>query len=356
MVRTRNIIRRLVGASVAIALLQVVVASAGAVVIGSNLSVDANDSVCKFKSLEPETQFCTVGQVDLDVGHTAAGGLGSPFDGVIVQWSVRTGAYLPGTGAIKLALRTMPPGYLERGPEVELPPSPPGSRHVFPERLPVSAGQLIAVRASISNRSTQEAGVPIAFREEGVGKIDTWDGEQLESIWTGWEEDVELLLDAEVEPDGDRDGYGDLTQDCSPGEVGSTQSCDANPPAIRFRFESRQPFLRSGTVVVGVSLNEAGVARAAGQFGIKGVHRRVIHHLRGDTQPVAADSWATLRLRIRKPALKAARRAACDGKKVVVSVRMRAADEQENVRQEAIQVRTKPKVTPSTACPVLSDR
>lgn len=35
----------------------------------------------------------------------------------------------------------------------------------------------------LTNRNTQEAGAPIAFREEGVGMIDTWTGEPLESIW-----------------------------------------------------------------------------------------------------------------------------------------------------------------------------
>jgi hypothetical protein len=321
--------------------------SAEAVTVGSNLAAGANDSLCKFQSLEPETHFCTVGQVDLDVGHTATGGLVSPFDGVIVQWSVRTGVPLPGTGPIKLALRTMPPGYLERGPEVELPPSPPGSRHIFPERLPVSAGQPIAVKMSVANRSTQEAGVPISFREEKIGTIDTWAGEQFESIWEGWEENVELLLDAEVEPDGDHDGYGDLTQDCFPNEPGTTQSCDWKAPAIRLRVAGRQNFLHSGAIRIWVSLNETGSVRVAGQLGVKGRRSRWTSHLRGDSGPVAAGGWTALRLHVRKRALRAARLAACDGKAIVVAVRMAAVDGQGNERQEFVQVRPKAQKVPA---------
>lgn len=320
--------------------------SAKALTIGSNLVAGANESVCRFQSFEPETRACTVGQVDLHVGHTATGGLVSPFDGVIVRWSVVTGTYLPGTGPIKLALRTMAPGYLERGPEVGLVPGPPGTRHIFQERLPVSAGQPIAVKASIENRNTQEAGLPIMFREEGVGTLDTWAGEQFESIWEGWEENVELLLDAEVEPDGDHDGYGDLTQDCFPNEPGTTKSCDWKAPAIRLRVAGRQNFLHSGAIRIWVSLNETGSVRVAGQLGVKGRRGRWTSHLRGDSGPVAAGGWTALRLHVRKRALKTARLAACDGKTIIVAVRMAAVDGQGNERQESTEVRQKAQKVP----------
>jgi hypothetical protein len=315
---------------------------ATAATIGSNLAAAPNDSVCKFQSFEPETHVCSVGQVDLLPSHVATGGLVAPFDGVIVRWSVVSGAALPGTGTVKLALRLMRgPGYLEKGPEVELPPSPAGTRHTFAERLPVGAGQSVGVKITISNRSTQEAGAPIAFREEGVGKIDTWTGEPWESgIWSQ-EEGVELLLDAEVEPDADRDGYGDLTQDCFPNHPGDQHLCggDFAPPAIQPRFAARQGFFRSGAVVVRVASNEAGVARAEGVLEIKG-RRGGTYRLRNARTPITAGGEVVLRLRLPKRALKAVRAARREGKRMVVKGRVGVMDAAGNEGQASVRVRS----------------
>lgn len=314
--------------------------SARATTIGSNLGAGANDSVCKFQSLEPETRVCTIGQIDLVSEHTAPDGLVAPSAGVIVRWSVVTGTRLPGTGTVKLALRSMPPGYLERGPEVELPLSPPGTRHTFPERMPVTAGQAVGLRVSIANRSTQEAGAPIGFRQDGVGTVDIWAGEQYESIKEGYEEGVELLLEAEIEPDGDRDGYGDLTQDCSPNRLGSDQRCDLTPPAIQLRSGGRQSFLKTGTILVYASLNEPGFVSAAGRLAVKGLGGRWISSLHGaGTRPVGAGEWTALRLQVRKPALKAARIGARKGRKVLIAVSVGAIDAKGNEVRERVEVR-----------------
>lgn len=314
---------------------------AKAVTFGSNLATTANDSVCEFQSLEPETRVCTVGQHDLLAGHTATGGLVAPFDGVIVRWSVLSGTASPGTGTVKLALRAMSgPGYLRKGPEVELPPSPPGTRYTYVERMSIGAGQPIGVKVTVSNRSTQEASAPIAFREEGVGTIDTWTGEPWESIWTT-EEDVELLLDAEIEPDADRDGYGDLTQDCFPNSAGSQELCgrDLEAPTIWPRFAARQAFLRSGAILVRVASNEAGLASAEGRLEIKG-RGGWTYGLRGARRPVAVDGQAALlRLRVRKRALKAARAAVREGRKILVTVLVGVADAAGNERQATARIR-----------------
>jgi hypothetical protein len=313
--------------------------SAKAATFGSNLGAGSNDSVCKFQSLEPETRICTVGQLDLVSGHTAADGVVAPFDGVIVRWSVVTGTPLPGTGAVKLALRSMLPGYFERGPEVELPLSSPGTRHTFSERMSVTAGQHVGLRVSIENGSTQEAGAPIAFRQDGVGTVEIWAGEQYESIWEGHEDGVELLLEAEIEPDGDRDGYGDLTQDCSPNELGSDQRCDLFAPAIQFRYAPRQPFLKTGTILVHASLNDAGNVSAAGRLAVKGRHARWSSSLRSaDSRLVEAGGWTALRLRVRKRVLKAARIAARKGKKIRARVNVSVVDAKGNERREVVEV------------------
>lgn len=321
---------------------------ATAATVGSNLSTPANDSVCAFQSLEPETRVCNIGQRDLLTSHTTTEGLLPPFNGVIVRWSVLSGIAPPGTGEVKLALRTMngAPSYRERepevGPEVVVPSSPPGTRHTFAAKMPIWAGQPFGLKISVANRSTQEAGVPIAFREEGIGMIDTWSREPGESIWEP-EEDVELLLNVEIEPDADRDGYGDLTQDCFPNRFDEQFRCggDFLPPRIRPKFKARQAFLRSGVILVRIASNEAGLAWAEGRLEIKG-RRDLTYGLRSTRRAVTEKGRVALRLRMRKRVLKVARAAARAGKKIVVMGRVGVVDSAGNERQVPVRIRPRP--------------
>lgn len=309
--------------------------------IGSSLASAPNDSVCKFQVFEPKTQICTVAQNGLSPSHAAAGGLTVPFDGIVVKWSVVSGPVLPGTGKVTMALRaTEGPGYMEKGPEVELPLGSPGTRYTYPERLPVTAGQPLGLRIAVENRSVQEAGAPIAFAEPGVGVIHLWWGDPESAIWDE-EGGVELLLDAEIEPDADHDGYGDLTQDCYPNHPGDQHLCgqDLAPPGIKARFAKRQSFLRSGAIVVRVGTNEAGLARASGELQIKGRGGRT-YSLRSARKSIVAGGQAVLRLRVRHKALKAARLAAAEGKRIVVTGRVGVRDASGNEGQAPVRVRS----------------
>ncbi len=206
--------------------------------------------------------------------------------------------------------------------------------------MPVWATQPIGVKVTVGNRSTQEAGAPIAFREEGVGTVDTWTGEPWEggTIWTQ-EEDVELLLDADVEPDADGDGYGDLTQDCFLNLALSRELCgrDLEAPTIRPHFTARQAFLGSGVVLIRVESSETGLARAEGRLSVKG-REGWTSRLRGAYRPVVAGRQATLPLRVRNRALVAARRASRQGRRILVTARVAVTDAAGNERQATARV------------------
>lgn len=159
-------------------------------------------------------------------------------------------------------------------------------------------------------------------------------------IWET-EANTKLLLDAEIEPDADRDGYGDLTQDVCPGFSDDHQLCrvgDQEAPTIRFLSAAWQGFLSSGAIPVRVKSSETGHASAEGWLRIKGRDGRV-YRLRGVRKRVVADSQRTLRLPARKRTLRAARSAMRFDKKMLVTVRVGVVDAAGNERQKTAHVR-----------------
>jgi len=313
------------------------------IALGSALGTAPNGAVCEFEALEPVQRVCTVGQDDLIGGHPAAGGLVAPFDGVIVRWAVLSGPALPGTGSVELALRAVSgPGYLERGGQVELPPSLPGTvvPHTFPERMPISVGQPIGLTITIANRNTQMAGAPIAFREAGIGTISVWSGEPFKSIWST-EAGAELLLNADIEPDADHDKYGDLTQDrCPTSSTNHEFFCipgDREPPVIKARAKALRAILDSGRVAVRVRSSEAGRVNAEGRLEIRG-RGGWTYALPSTHAPVANGGRATLRPRISKPPLAAARSALAEGREVLVLLTVTVTDAAGNQSRKRIRI------------------
>ncbi len=195
----------------------------------------------------------------------------------------------------------------------------------------VSAGQHLGLKVSVSNVSPQEAGAPLAFRELMVGTMDTWtygDAEPTGSfaIWD-YEESTELLFAAVVEPDADRDGLGDVSQDCFPNHPFDQEFCgrDLRPPEIATRVRHRQGFLRSGVITARVSSDEAGTAEADGQLEIKGKPGRTFA-LRRARSAIGSDGSLALRIRIRPGALRLAQKAAREGKRVIARLRISVTD------------------------------
>jgi hypothetical protein len=323
--------------------------ASAAVTVGDNLAQAPTLTSYACGGNMPFTKLeCTLAQDELAAGRAAAGGLVSPVAGVVVRWRVRTGTPLPATTEAKARLALVQgddTGGARESGYVELLGLEPGV-HAFPARLPIAAGERIGLDAIVSG--TGPAGLPIDREESMAGSPAIW----IPPLATGETREAggaptsgeELLLNADVEPDADHDGYGDETQDGCPGNPMLHSSCptvtppppappgpagDTTPPRTKLTYPPRQDFTGKGKVLIRVRSSEAAAAEATGQLEIgsgpakKG---RAIWGLRPARRAVAGGAKATLRLKLPRKTREAALRALAAGQKAVIKVVVSATD------------------------------
>ena len=203
-------------------------AASGAVTIGSNLEAGA------FSSIRCPNEPCTLRQSDLPTSATASGGLVSPIDGVVVRWRIKVG---PSSGPV--ALRVIRFSVFPRGSTgvgtgpTEYPA--PNQISTYDVRLPISGGNEVIPGDQVGIDCCGSADVTAGFNffnALGTG-----------ALLAGWtpvlvdnaqartpnisNNDFKLLINADIEPDCDADGFGDQTQDpdlssCGPSTGGGT--------------------------------------------------------------------------------------------------------------------------------------
>ncbi len=164
----------------------------------------------------------------------------APADGVIVRWRFRAGCCTDPqtlTRTMKLATFDLGAndglggyGYVvldQTGAGFDL---PPGNQVLadapveLPARLPIKAGQRVGIIADD----------PIAFtvNDETPGVTSTSIAHT--SLYLGQAYGIvfgaAVQISADVEPDADRDGYGDETQDCQPADPTLHESASCAPP------------------------------------------------------------------------------------------------------------------------------
>ena len=194
---------RLVTLLTAAALVLAAAAPAGAAVtIGSPLTRAADGAAtCP----TPPCAFVLIAATD-------AGAVTAPFDGVVVRWRVRLAS-----GPATVRLRTVQPyggGVGATGTGTEQ--TAVTGDNVFSARVPIARGGRIALDGAGAPSAFHLAGstgtfqrvqyTPPAFGDGDIEPVDATVGD-------------ELLLNADVEPDADGDGYGDETQDACPGDA-----------------------------------------------------------------------------------------------------------------------------------------
>jgi hypothetical protein len=204
---------------------------------------------------------------------------GAPVGGVITRFRIR--AFVQGdtpvTVTFRLADITRNPLDTESalataagtGPSVTIPPTGGALStpvHQFPARLPVTVGNHLAIDAA-SIRATVNVGGNFSYLF--LPPLVAGEAARSSKSAAG-----ELLVQADIEPDADGDGFGDETQDGCPSQSTTEAACDNKPPAVRR--------LRVAGTRVRYRLSEASTVRFQVQRAIPG--RRVRGGCRRETR------------------------------------------------------------------------
>ena len=146
----------------------------------------------------------------------------APFDGVLVRWRIQT-ATVVSQWQLRV-VREVTPGFWTANGTGPLETAAPGAERTFEARLPIAAGELVAV-----NGPGPSASGPLGYRSVAGGTNRRWnpplaDGSAPRASNAAGAGFIGLY-NADLEPDADGDGYGDETQDCDPANAAKTTDC-----------------------------------------------------------------------------------------------------------------------------------
>ena len=192
----------------------------GATVIGSNLAnVPDSNGTCGNPS-------CT------DISISGPGAFASPINGVVVSWSTLGGTATLGTHG-SLRLRVFAPAAAGQftatrsGPATTIPAQPSGHPLITIPLVPglaIAKNQLIGV--DVLNATSAFAQFATTGFTYGFWNSPPPDG--VPSSPTTTLSNRENLLQAQIEPDADHDGYGDETQDGCPQQTNTHAACSTS--------------------------------------------------------------------------------------------------------------------------------
>jgi hypothetical protein len=221
-------------------------AQAGAeVTIGSNLGPTTTVTRCNTGTP------CTFVGDDV-FGAVAPDGLRSPIDGVVVRWRVRSGS-AGNPVALRVLRPATDPQWTGAGTST-VRPTVVGTSPFFPTGLPIAKGDAIGI-----DDSSGTGAEFVSNLVNGTGL--RWTPRLADLDTRGPTEAAGApLVQAQVEPDTDDDGFGDETQDDCPGSPGPRNGCETTPPEttitkapkskiktrkrkkrVRFEFVSSEP-------------------------------------------------------------------------------------------------------------------
>jgi hypothetical protein len=182
-------------------------------------------------------QSCTLAVGNLSSpAEAAAGGTTAPISGVLVGWRVAVGA-TPSATSLKIKPRLLTESGLHSftvtasGQAQSIPNS--GGTFAFADRIPVVAGQFLGIDVTTNGAAGAD---PLVLGSIGTsgGYVDMGespaDGVTTSSIASLVPAQAKLMVNADIEPDADHDGFGDETQDACPQRADIQTACP--PPTI----------------------------------------------------------------------------------------------------------------------------
>ena len=304
----------------------------GATTIGSPLAAAEAAAPCA-------SDACTV-------WHSALPGarITAPTDGVLVRWSFRNAA---GNGLRLRALRNISgTTYRDVGrsdPVALAAPSPDVS--TFNTRIPVRAGDYVGL--DVPGADTTPAGKIGAVRTVGATLLgfvprlaDGGEGPYTSGPITN----SELLFNADLEPDSDKDGFGDESQDHCPSNPAIQGACRLPPPPVdrvgpllSYARGSSVRFGPDGRFSVFVTPNELSDLRGAASVQVPRLRGRARAARLYRVRPVRklnvpAGARARLEFKLSATARNAVKKALRRGRKVTMSVKVTATDRAGNRR------------------------
>jgi hypothetical protein len=151
----------------------------------------------------------------MPVGSRASGGLNSPINGIVVRWRLKSGPTPDVT-----SLRILRPGSstTRSAAGTSTPETPTASSiSTFDTRLPIAAGDTIGV----DSKGPPVASLATADMRYWAPALPDNGAPAASSSFAN----AELLVNADIEADGDHDLYGDETQDGCPLEPATHDGC-----------------------------------------------------------------------------------------------------------------------------------
>jgi hypothetical protein len=202
------------------------------VTIGSSLATDPNGAVSCVAG-----GGCTFSSVTIPGRQTTA-----PAAGVITRWRIRTGGVVTPV-ALQVVRRALPASQAgtEVGRSARVTP-PVNATTPYPTRIPIEAGDYIGIECCATDSGFFFATNPGAALDGWVPPLGATSQDPFDAGAS------ELLVNADIEPDADSDGWGDESQDDCLGVSGPDSGCPApappppppaspapKPPVVRFR-------------------------------------------------------------------------------------------------------------------------
>jgi hypothetical protein len=175
---------------------------------------------------DPQRNVCGAGQLCTYVQYSnLTPAYASPMDGVVVRWRVKASS--SGSPVTLRVLRPAGAGFTGAGASAVALTTAAAEPDTFSTRLAIRAGDSIGLDNSTSALLFAQNGTPWVARVVPGGIPEG----QTRSTDAGFDRPgYQLLVNADVEPDVDGDGYGDETQDgCPRDPARQTPPCAAGP-------------------------------------------------------------------------------------------------------------------------------